>query len=151
MTVRRLEIVRGLWGAALLVAPQRVIRAVGADPDSRSVLVGRVLGARQLAQAALSGLQPSPAVVAMGTWVDAVHALSTVPLAVLDPPRARAALTDGAIATTWCALGWSDLGRGNTTGEPPDGWRDRAAVAILRHAPGGRQLLERAGLPEVTG
>lgn len=146
MTVRRLEIVRGLWGATLLLAPQRVMRAVGTRPDARSVMVARVLGGRQLAQAALSGLQPSPAVVAMGVWVDALHALTTVPLAALDRPRARLALGDGLVASTWSALGWADLGGDHTTGEAPTGWRDQSAVRVLQVAPGGRRLLALAGL-----
>jgi len=55
----------------LLFAPQVVLNRVHhVEVDTESVLVARVLGARHLTQAALSGINPSPEVLAMGVWVD---------------------------------------------------------------------------------
>ncbi len=63
---RGIELVRGCWGLTLLVAPADVLeRLHGNRIDSRVLRVTRVLGARQLSQALLSGLRPSPEVLAM--------------------------------------------------------------------------------------
>ncbi|MFY0408575.1 hypothetical protein [Solicola sp. PLA-1-18] len=40
--------------------------------------VARLLGARHLAQACLSGTRPTPEVIAMGVQVNAVHALTAL-------------------------------------------------------------------------
>lgn len=89
---RRLrELARAGWGAALLVAP-RVVRErehhLNVDPGS--LLVARVLGVPHLAQAALSGVNPSPEVLAIGVWVDAAH-----PSTALGSPSSTAAATPG--------------------------------------------------------
>lgn len=52
--------------------------------DNKSVLIARILGVRQLAQAVLSGVRPSPEVLAMGVWVDGVHAMTALGLACVD-------------------------------------------------------------------
>ena len=50
----------------MLFAPQVVLNRVHhVEVDTESVLVARVLGARHLTQAALSGINPSPEVLAM--------------------------------------------------------------------------------------
>ncbi len=55
----------------MLFAPQVVLNRVHhVEVDTESVLVARVLGARHLTQTALSGINPSPEVLAMGVWVD---------------------------------------------------------------------------------
>ncbi len=55
----------------MLFAPQVVLNRVHhVEVDTENVLVARVLGARHLTQAALSGINPSPEVLAMGVWVD---------------------------------------------------------------------------------
>ena len=88
MTVRSIEIGRAGWGGALLFASRTTLQQVhGLKIDTKSVVIGRVLGGRQLAQAALSGLDPSPEVLAMGVWVDVAHASTAFGLAVLDRSR----------------------------------------------------------------
>ncbi|MBC3762449.1 hypothetical protein ACUN7V_04815 [Quadrisphaera oryzae] len=95
---------RATWGAALLVAPGQVLRLAGEhQPDSRSLAVVRLLGARHLVQAAFSGRAPGRATLADGAWVDAVHALTSLALAAGDHPRARLALLDAVIAASWGA------------------------------------------------
>ena len=55
----------------MLFAPPVVLNRVHhVEADTQSVLVARVLGARHLTQAARSGINPSPEVLAMGVWVD---------------------------------------------------------------------------------
>ena len=138
---RGIEILRGTWGAALLLAPDRVLRATGSQPiDTPSVVVARILGARQLLQATLSGLRPSPEVLAMGVWVDAVHALTASALALRVRARARAGYTDAAIASVWAAAGYHDLNRGHATPRAHQRIRDDLADLVLAHVPGGHRL-----------
>ena len=143
--VRWVEVVRAGWGLSLLAAPDYVLSHVHhIQIDQRSRVVARILGARHLAQAALSGVSPSPEILAMGVWVDAVHAASAVGLAALDRPRVRAGATDALIAGSFAATGWHDLAR--TPGAPGghDRRRDRLARLVLRLLPGGKGLLARA-------
>lgn len=143
MSHRKIEIVRAVWGIAGMSAPGRVLSTVGGDPDDRpSRVVMRILGARQLSQAALSGLSPTPAVLAMGVWVDAVHALSALGLAVGRPAYARPAFADAAIASVWAGFGYEDLrSGGRSEGEE---LRSRLGRAVLSVVPGGNPLLRRA-------
>ncbi len=143
-TFRQIELLRAGWGAALLIAPQQVMKSVHhVKVDNKSVVIARILGARQLTQAALSGLRPSPEVLAMGVWVDAVHALTALGLAVADRSRARAGLTDTAVAGLWAGAGYRDLFRGAPTTASHQRRRDRLALIVLRVAPGGAFLLQR--------
>jgi hypothetical protein len=133
--VRRIEILRGLWGATCLLAPRAVDRtATGRDPDPTAVTVIRVLGARHLLQASISGLSPTPAVLALGAWTDTVHALTAMALAGLDPRRRRVGMLDAGVAATWAALGRHD----ERTDSDPGGGRSRRehlAEAVLAHLP----------------
>ena len=99
--------------------------------DTKSLAVARILGARQLTQAALSGLRPSPEVLAMGVWVDAVHAMTAFGLAVLDRSRARAGLTDTAIAGLWAVIGYRDLVSAQPTPPAHQRRRDQLARIVL--------------------
>jgi hypothetical protein len=76
--------------------------------DSTSVVIARVLGARHLTQAVLSGFWPSAEVLAMGVWVDAVHSSTAFALALIDRSRARAGLTDAAVVGIWAGDGYRD-------------------------------------------
>ena len=105
--------------------------------DTKSRVIARILGARQLSQAALSGFRPSPEVLAMGVWVDTVHALTALGLALVDGARARAGLTDTAIAGLWATAGYRDLTRGRATPPAHQRRRDQLAVLVLTHAPAG--------------
>ncbi|MGI8679077.1 MAG: hypothetical protein ACR2LX_10390 [Jatrophihabitans sp.] len=141
MQLRRIELARAGWGGALLFAPRAVLERVHhVKVDTTSVLVARVLGARHLTQAALSGINPSPEVLAMGVWVDAAHASTAVALAVVDRSRARAGLTDTGVAGLWALAGYRDLHTARAT--PPDHDRRRDALArrVLALAPGGSAL-----------
>lgn len=143
---RGIELGRAAWGVALLADPDGVLGTVhGLTVDRRSRVVARILGARHLAQATLSGRRPSPEVLAMGAWVDAVHALTAVALAVVDPGRARAGVTDAAIAAGWAGAGYRDLRRAAPTPPAHQRIRDRLAVLVLGRVPGGRRLLDTAG------
>ncbi|MEO6882003.1 MAG: hypothetical protein ABI181_13800 [Mycobacteriaceae bacterium] len=144
MTLRWIEVGRGAWGAALLLAPRRALRATHATLDTTSVNVTRVLGARQLAQAALSGVNPSPEVLATGVWVDAAHSATAIALAVTDHRRARAGLVDAAVAAVWAGIGARDLSHAEPTAPGHDRIRDRLARLVLPRLPGGSALLRRA-------
>ncbi len=81
----------------------------------------------------------------MGVWVDAVHALTALGLAVINRSRARAGLTDAAVAGVWAVLGYRDLTtKGLTPPADHERRRDRLARAVLSTAPGGGPLIRRA-------
>jgi hypothetical protein len=143
-TSRKIEVLRGAWGLVLLLDPRRVMHTLGVRIDTKSMVIGRILGARHLTQAVLSGVQPSPEVLAMGAWVDVVHALTAVGLSGADPARRRAGLLDATVAAAWSAAGYRDL-----NGAPPapagrQQLRDHLARSVLAVVPGGHALLQRA-------
>lgn len=145
--LRLVEVVRAGWGTALLTCPGLVLQHVHrlrADTASRRVT--RVLGARQLGQAVLSGVAPSPEVLAMGVWVDAAHAVTAVAFSLSDRTRWRAGVTDAVIAAVWAALGYRDLVHGRGTRPGHDRRRDAAARFVLHHVPGGAPLLRRTSV-----
>jgi hypothetical protein len=111
--------------------------------DHKSVVIARILGARQLTQATLSGFRPSPEVLAMGVWVDAVHAMTALGLAVLDRSRARAGVTDTAIAGLWAAAGYRDLASAQATPPAQQRVRDQLARIVLGVVPGAAPLRTR--------
>ena len=142
--LRTIELLRAGWGAALLFAPRHVTHNVHhITVDTKSVAIARILGARQLSQAALPGLRPSPEVLAMGVWVDAVHALTALALAGADHSRARAGLTDTAVAGIWAAAGYFDLARGRATPSAHQHLRDHLARIVLDVVPGGGVLMRK--------
>lgn len=143
--LRPIELLRGGWGTVLLLWPRPVLHQVGpVRVDDKSVDVTRILGARHLSQAVLSGVQPSPEILALGVWTDAVHAVTALGLAVTDRSRARAGLIDMAIAAVWAVLGYRDLGHPIALPANHDRHRDRLARIVLTFAPFGRPLLRRA-------
>lgn len=143
--IRRIELVRACWAAALLFAPRQVIGNIhDAKVDAKSVLIARALGARHLAQAVLSGLRPSPEVLALGVWVDAVHALTALALAGSDHSRVRTGLADAAVATTWAGTGYRDLVAATATPPTQRRRRDHLARIMLSMIPGGDPLMRRA-------
>lgn len=142
MRLRPIELTRGAFGLALLVAPRRMLQDVHrVEVDTRSVAVARILGARQLAQAGLSGASPSPEVLALGIWVDLAHGATAVALALVDPSRAFAGLLNAAVATTWAGWGTVDLRRGAVTPSDHEHRRDALASWSLARLPGGSRLL----------
>ena len=140
---RPLELVRGGWGAACLLAPAAVAGRVGGPvPDDREQLVVRILGARQLVQAVLSGARPTPVVLAVGAWVDCVHSLTALALACTDGRRRHVGLADAGVAAAWAGLGRLDLARGGReNGEPPSStWKDRVGLVVLPFLPGAPSI-----------
>lgn len=134
-----------MWGGALLLAPgTTLVKVHHIRVDTKSLFIARILGARQLAQAGLSGADPSPEVLAMGVWVDVAHAATAFGLSIADRSRARAGITDGLVALTWAGLGYRDLSQGRTPPPAHDRRRDQLARMVLGIAPGGGPLLRMA-------
>lgn len=145
MHIRAIELVRAAWGLSLLVSPATVLKRFhGVRVDDESIVIARILGARHLTQASLSGLNPSPEILAGGVWVDGVHSLTAAALAVVDRDRVRAGVTDAAIAALWAAFGWHDLRSGNVPPRAHARLRDRLARNVFGTLPGGRALMSRA-------
>ena len=104
---RALQLVRGAYGTALVLAPGRTIRlATGRAASRRTRRVAQLLGARHLAQTMLTAVAPRPAVFAAGGQVDAVHAASML-LAAVGGSGRRAALTDALTEAAFAAAGFS--------------------------------------------
>lgn len=105
---------RVLWGSALLLAPGAMLgEARDAQTDRRARTFARVLGARQLAQAALVAPRGSRDwVILAGAAVDAAHAATMVALAVLDRTRRKLALTNAFAATAFALAGAREAHRG---------------------------------------
>ncbi|WP_297593705.1 hypothetical protein [Mycobacterium sp.] len=144
MKIRAIELIRAGWGGVLLAAPAEVLGHIhGARVDRRAVVVTRILGARHLVQALLSGVDPGPEVLAAGVWVDTVHSATALGLAVIDRRRARGGVTDALVAASWAALGWRHLRTGKVRTDGVRG-RDRLARAVVGTLPGGRGLMARA-------
>jgi hypothetical protein len=111
---RAVAAARAGWGCLLLLAPRRVLGTRVPVPAA-AVVVVRVLGARQILQAAVTASAPTGAVAVGSASVDALHAGSCVGFAAVRGPWRRAALTDAVVATALAAVGWSCRGR---TAEP---------------------------------
>lgn len=77
---------------------------LGGPLDRWASLVVRILGARQLSQAVLSGAAPSKAVLSLGVEVDTLHALTMAVLAAGDR-RWRRAAGASALSAAAFALG----------------------------------------------
>jgi hypothetical protein len=110
-----LQVVRAGYGGALLIVPGPVIRlATGRPAGARARAVARVLGARHLLQAALTGalsarvppgeVTPNTALLA-GSAVDTAHAISMIGLALARRPLRRAALADAVLEAGFAAFG----------------------------------------------
>jgi hypothetical protein len=107
-----LPLVRAAWGGALLVAPRPALRLLGAgEVPTAAVVVARVLGARQVAQALLTRHRPTRQVILASSATDALHAASDVALAVLSGRWRRPAMTDAAIASGFAAGSWAGVPR----------------------------------------
>lgn len=98
-------LIRGAYGLVLLGAPGLLPRLACRPGDRRVQDVARVLGARQLAQAALTAPAPSAATLALGAETDLAHALSMLGLALADRRRRRLGCADAAVAAIFAAAG----------------------------------------------
>ncbi len=133
---RLVELARAGWGAGLLIAPDRVSALVrGVTPDGRARAVIRVLGARQLLQGVLSAASSTPAVLAVGVWVDGLHALTGLLFAAVDRRRARPVLLDAGLAATLAAVGWRLDAQRRPSARA--GQLERFARVLLPLLPGG--------------
>jgi hypothetical protein len=94
-----------VWGGVLVCVPAPLFRLTGAAPSPVACRLLRVLGARHLAQAAVTAARPGPASLRAGSVVDILHAASCAGLAVADPRWRRPAVLGGLSATALAATG----------------------------------------------
>jgi len=81
---------RAAYGAVLLLAPQGVLSSLAGQPcDRPTMVVARVLGLRELAQAAVLRSHPGRDWQLAGAGVDALHGASMVALAAKGARRYR--------------------------------------------------------------
>jgi hypothetical protein len=98
--------VRAGYGAVQLLWPDRSAEQLLGGPLEPAARTGvRVLGARQLAQAAVGVAAPSARLLALGAGADGAHALSMAVLALADPRWRRPAMVSGLIAAAFAAGG----------------------------------------------
>ena len=118
---RALQLARASYGVALVMAPGLVVYlATGRFPSQRGRRVAQLLGARHLAQAAVTAFVPVPDVFALGADADAVHAGSMVMLAAADRAARHAALTDALAEAAFAAVGWGRGKQRSAAVEPPE-------------------------------
>jgi hypothetical protein len=97
---------RACYGAVLLSAPGLALGLVtGQASSTRARAVVRILGARHLAQAALTMWRPRRTVLAAGAGIDGCHAASMLALGVTSPALRRAGLADAVAAGALTAAG----------------------------------------------
>ena len=103
---RAAALARSAWGGALLLDGRTMLSAFGDRPTKSSLIVARVLGARQVAQGVITAAVPSPPVLVAGAVVDLLHATTVVGLALAARRWRSVALTDAAVAATLAGTGW---------------------------------------------
>lgn len=104
-----IETIRLCLGAADLLGARGLLRLeLQGPPDRLTTGALRVLGARQVAQGALTARIGSRTARRFGSAVDGLHCASMLLLAALDERRRRAALVQASIAAL---LGAAELGR----------------------------------------
>ncbi len=97
-------LVRGLWGALLLVDPELPLRVGGGRQAPAVRLAVRVLGARHLAEAVILAGSDDRRILRVIRSVDALHAASMLALARASPDLRRDALLSAASAGVLVAL-----------------------------------------------
>lgn len=111
-TARLVATVRCGWAVFLFACPDRPMAALtGLTPTEHDRQVLRVLGARQLVQAAVSLVHPSHRVLAAGSAVDALHAATCLGLAAVDGRWRRGALLGALDATAFAVAGYAGARR----------------------------------------
>ena len=91
-------------GVTLLARPATVARRVAPGFPPERHWIGRVLGARLIAQHALVLVAPEATVVRVAAAIDGLHATSMLPVLTL-PRYRRAALVTGGLAAAYALLG----------------------------------------------
>lgn len=105
---RRTRVLGGVTavvGAAFLVQPGRLTRALTRSDHVPADTLIRVLGGRQLVQGVLQIAYPAEQPVAGGIAVDGLHLLSMLVAAVIWPGYRRAALASAALAAISAGAG----------------------------------------------
>jgi hypothetical protein len=92
------------WGTVLLISPNRVLEKCPGPLPGYARSGVRVLGARQLIEGAVLARHPRDPPPEWSVAVDAIHALSMLGLAALQPQLRPAALRSTAAAMTLAAL-----------------------------------------------
>jgi hypothetical protein len=109
MTVRAETVLASLragYGAVQLAVPSwSAEQRLGGPLDPATTRVVRVLGARQVTQAGLALAFPDEPLAGLGVGVDALHALSMLPLVVATPRWRRPALVSGLTAAAFAVAG----------------------------------------------
>lgn len=98
--VRAATSVLAAAGAVLLARPRQVVRLVAPGEPEPPLAVVRALGGRLVVQHVLVALRPTRRRLLAGAVVDAVHAVSMVPAAVVWPAHRRQAIASGAVGVT---------------------------------------------------
>lgn len=124
---------RIVYGMVLLAVPSPVLRLVtGQAATTRERAVTRILGARLLAQAAVTDVRPDAVSVALGAEVDLVHSATMLVWAAVDRRSRRLTLASAAIAGMFAVAGAAQARR--TPGIPPSPGDDALAALVgLRH------------------
>lgn len=102
--INGVELVRGAYGACQLIAPRLLAgRVLRANMTPTVVTIIRILGARHLVQAAITLPDRTRWLRPLGGFVDLLHALSMLGVAIVAGAHRRAALCDAAVATAFAA------------------------------------------------
>jgi hypothetical protein len=102
--VRAAAAVPAAVGTVLLIRPRQVVGRVAADGTEPWLAVVRVLGGRLVVQQVLVLVRPTLRRVLAWAAVDAVHALSMVPVAAVWPAHRRLAAVSGAVGAASALL-----------------------------------------------
>jgi hypothetical protein len=104
-TLRAIAAAQAAGAAVLALAPEQALRLCGEDRrNAPPAWIVRLLGARQLIQAAVQFAEPTPHVASLGAAADAAHAVSMIPVVAFSRRFRRAALISGGYAATSSAL-----------------------------------------------
>jgi hypothetical protein len=97
---------RAGYGAVQLAVPgYSAEQQLGGPLDPATLRVVRVLGARQVVQGGVALAFPAEPLLGLGVGVDALHALSMVPVAAAAPRWRRPALVSGLTAAAFAVAG----------------------------------------------
>lgn len=103
-TLRGIAVAQACIAAVLAGRPDDANRLAGQDPrDAPPTWIVRLLGLRQLGQAAFQFVKPTPAIAYTAAAVDASHAASMVWVAARSTRYRRAAVLSGGLAAASAA------------------------------------------------
>ena len=98
--------VRAAYGLALLCIPGRMIALLDVPDDAPGAgIVVQLLGARHVAQAALTLGWPTRGVTAVGVVADTLHCATDIGTAAALPRWRRAAAIDAVLAALFACVG----------------------------------------------